>query len=510
MSFHTLFTHSQNPELSQTHSFIVTKPFIELENVDVVIDGQSILQNASWQLHSGENWAFVGGNGAGKSTLLKLIRGDIWPLHSKGSRIYRFDNIETSSPLRARENIALVSGAQHDRYRRQEWKLVGREVVLSGFFNSELLHQKPTQAHIEQAESLSHQLAIESLLERDISALSHGELRKLLIARALVTRPKVLVLDEFCSGLDAASRAQTLQFVQELAALDIQLLMATHRRDEIVSSITHVAKLDRGRIIAQGRKSDVLTGNKLRTPQIEYSIAPTGKQNRGQTLIRIENTDVFRDGAKVLHNLNWTWKSGEHWRVRGGNGGGKSTFLKLLAGDLWPAFGGTIERFDNTQFADIWQMKQRIGLVSPELQERYDDKVTGKEAVASGFFSSIGVMRQLTKEQHRAVDDTIEHCGIGQLRDKFITQMSSGEARKLLLARALVNNPDLLLLDEPFDSLDADSVLDFKMLLNQAANRGTHLMLVSHHDEDILPLFTRELVFENGALHQSSSDHDVR
>jgi len=110
----------QNPELSQTHSFIVTKPFIELENTDVVIAGQSVLRDVSWQLHSGENWAFVGGNGAGKSTLLKLIRGDIWPSHSKGSRLYRFDNIETSSPLRARDHIGWVSGAQHDRYRRQE------------------------------------------------------------------------------------------------------------------------------------------------------------------------------------------------------------------------------------------------------------------------------------------------------------------------------------------------------------------------------------------------------
>ena len=388
--------------------------------------------------------------------------------------------------------------------------MVGREVVLSGFFHSELLHQKPMQTHIEQAESLAHELAIESLLERDINALSHGELRKLLIARALVTRPKVLVLDEFCSGLDAASRAQTLQFVEELASLDIQLLMATHRRDEIVSSITHVAKLDQGRIIAQGRKKDVSTGSKPRAPQIEYSIAITGKQNLYQTLVQIKNANVFRDGAKILHDINWTWRNGEHWRVHGSNGGGKSTFLKLIAGDLWPAFGGTIERFDNAQFDDVWQMKGRIGLVSPELQERYADHFRGWQVVASGLFSTIGVLPDLSAMRREKVEQTLRICGIDNLRDKFITQMSSGEARKLLLARALVNNPDLLLLDEPFDSLDADSVLDFKTLLNQAANRGTHLMLVSHHDEDFLPLFTHELNFENGALHRSSSDNEFR
>ncbi|HVF85387.1 MAG TPA: ATP-binding cassette domain-containing protein [Abditibacteriaceae bacterium] len=483
----------------------MTKPFIELDNCDVLLQGQPVLQNVSWQLHSGENWAFVGGNGAGKSTLLKLVRGDIWPLHSKGSRIYRFDGVETFSPLRARDHIGRVSGAQHDRYRRQEWKLVGREVVLSGFFNSELLHQKPTQAQIEQAQRLTHELGIEPLLERDINTLSHGELRKLLIARALVTRPKVLVLDEFCSGLDAVSRAQTLQFVEELAARNVQLLMATHRRDEVVASITHVAKLANGRIVAQGRQEDILPHSKQRAPRIEYSIATASKQNRYQTLVEIENADVFRDGAKILRDLNWTWKNGEHWRVRGANGSGKSTFLKLIAGDLWPAFGGTIRRFDNAQWADIWQMKARIGLVSPELQERYADDFRGWQVVASGFFSTIGVLPILSAEQREAVEQTLQLGGIEDLGDKLITQMSSGEARKVLLARALVNDPDLLLLDEPFDSLDADSVLDFKTLLGQAARRGTHLMLASHHDEDFPPLFRHELVFENGAHSSSKS-----
>ncbi len=484
----------------------MTKPIVELDKCDVLLQGQPVLQNVCWQLHSGENWAFLGGNGAGKSTLLKLIRGDLWPHYAQGSRRYRFDGAETFSPLRARENITRVSGAQHEKYRRQEWKLVGREVVLSGFFGSELLHQQPTPEQIEQAETLSRELRIEDLMSRDINTLSHGELRKLLIARALIKRPKVLILDEFCSGLDAVSRAQTLQFVEELSTRDIQLLLATHRRDEIVASISHIARLESGRIVAQGRKEDVLHLPKPRAPQIEYSNRETSKLHQYQTLVKIENADVFRDGAPILHDINWTWRAGEHWRVRGSNGSGKSTFLKLLAGDLWPAFGGTIERFDNAQFADIWEMKARIGLVSPELQERYSDSVRGWEVVASGFVSSIGVVPKLSPSQRDKVRELLRLCRIENLRDKFITQMSSGEARKVLLARALVNDPAILLLDEPFDSLDADSVLDFKTLLDDAARRGTHLMLVSHHDEDSSSLFTHELTFENRILRSSSSD----
>jgi len=241
------------------HLTIVTSPLIKLQNCDVFLNSQPILHDISWQLQANENWAFVGANGSGKSTLLQLIRGAIWPHFARGSRFYRFDNRETTSPIRAREQIAFVSGAQQQKYRRQEWTLSGRELLLSGFFDSELLHQKPTNEQCENIEKLARELGLTALLERDYQTLSHGELRRLLIARALVKSPRVLVLDEACSGLDANARAQMLQFIGQLASREVQLLMATHRRDEIVSSISHVVHLENGHIISQGRKNEVLT-----------------------------------------------------------------------------------------------------------------------------------------------------------------------------------------------------------------------------------------------------------
>jgi molybdate transport system ATP-binding protein len=476
----------------------VTQPLIQLRNCDVFLERQQVLHDVTWQLRSTENWAFWGGNGAGKSTLLKLIRGALWPHFARGSRFYRFDDRITSSPIRAREQIAWVSGAQHEKYRRQEWQIDGREVVMSGYFDSELLHQKPTPEQRQHAEDLTSELGISALLERDYHTLSHGELRRLLIARALVRRPRVLLLDEACSGLDANSRVQMLAFIETLATREVQLLVATHRRDEIVPGITHVAHLEEGHIIAQGHREEILPGEKR---HIEYSMPEiVSSPQRFQTLIKIVNTDVFRDENKVLHNINWVWHSGEHWRVRGANGSGKSTFLKLLAGDLWPARGGKVERFDNTPFADIWQMKQRIGIVSPELQERHEEDVVGFEVVASGYFGFVGVSGHLSDSQLQHVDDTLTGCGIAHLRDKPITQMSSGEARKVLLARALINNPDILLLDEPCDSLDEYSIADFKQLLGIAVNTGTHVLLISHHDEDTLPFLTHEMTLDNGRV----------
>lgn len=479
------------------HLTIVTSPLIKLQNCDVFLNSQPILHDISWQLQANENWAFVGANGSGKSTLLQLIRGAIWPHFARGSRIYRFDNRETTSPIRAREQIAFVSGAQQQKYRRQEWTLSGRELLLSGFFDSELLHQKPTNEQCENIEKLARELGLTALLERDYQTLSHGGLRRLLIARALVKSPRVLVLDETCSGLDANARAQMLQFIGQLASREVQLLMATHRRDEIVSSISHVVHLENGHIISQGRKNEVLTPPKQ---SIEYSMSCNSAKSASQTLVKIENADVFRNDHHVLYDINWTWKSGQHWRVRGANGSGKSTFLKMVAGDLWPALGSEISRFDGFKFDDIWQMKRRIGFVSPELQERYADDVNAREVVASGFFGFIGLSGDLTTEQCETVERTLRLCNIEHLRDKLITQMSSGEARKTLLARALVNNPELLLLAEPFDSLDESSIADFKRLLGIAVQKGAHVLLVSHHNEDVLPFLTHEMALENGRV----------
>src|SRR5262249_40941136 len=153
---------------------------------------------------TGEHWAVLGRNGSGKSTLLKLIRGELWPAPGgAGRRVYALNGEEQSSAVGIKEQFALVSPELQMRYRQQEWTLTATQVVQSGFGGGDYVYRKLTPEQIDRVLALSRQLALDPLLARNVQTLSSGELRKVLIARALVASPRVLVCDEICDGLDA-------------------------------------------------------------------------------------------------------------------------------------------------------------------------------------------------------------------------------------------------------------------------------------------------------------------
>src|SRR5207237_56267 len=216
------------------------------------------------------------------------------------------------------------------------------QAILTGCFNTDYLYQQPAPRQKALAASISHLLGIEKLLARNVQQLSTGELRKILIARALVGAPAVLILDEVCDGLDARSRDQLLQVVGRIARTGTQVLYATHRAEEMIPAITHQLVLEKGFIVSCRKRSDAA-------------------------------------------------------QVFAANGAGKSTLVKLVFGDLHPAIGGSVRRFDLTPKDSIWALKKQIGYVSPEFQANYAERVTAAEVVASGFFSSVGLRDRVSR-----------------------------------------------------------------------------------------------------------------
>ena len=193
-------------------------------------------------------------------------------------------------------------------------------------------------------------------------------------------------------------------------------------------------------------------------------------------------------------------RRGEHWVVLGGNGAGKTTFLKLIASDLYPAFGARVGRFEFTADNTIWDLRQRIGCVSPLLQTHYREQLSGEQAVTSGFFSSVGLMDKPTAVQQRKVRALLREFGLDHLRSRSMLAMSFGELRKVLTLRALVHDPELLIFDEPFDGLDAESRRDFAAALERIAARGTQLLVVTHHLDDLPGCITHGLFLEHGRI----------
>jgi molybdate transport system ATP-binding protein len=500
----------------------VPEVLIQLQNIALTRGKQRILEDISWTIRQGENWAVLGGNGAGKSTLLKIVRGDLWPDHHAGSRTYFFEGEATFSPFRSKEKIALISFEHQAKYWRQEWPLSGRELLHTGFFGSELLHQTPTPAQAGQAEDLASHLGLSGLLESSIQQISQGELRRLLIARALLSKPEILILDEFCAGLDAFSRGAMLDFLATLASNGTQLICSTHRREEIIPCLQNVLQLREGKVWSasfqreggkagrpegakenEPHKAGRLASHRLNSslPAFPASGLPV-KNSSNQFLLRVQNANVILDEKIILHDFNWEMLPGQHWAVIGANGSGKSTFLKMLTGDLWSARGGHVHRFGKTTFEGLWKLKEKINLLSHESQAKYHEAVSAREAVASGFFHSVGLglIERISDEQKARVDYLLDWLQISHLAERPFQGLSTGEGRKVLLARALVHRPQILLLDEPFDGLD-EAARDFMTeRFEELAQAGTHFIFVSHHEADFPGFLTHEMHLANGRI----------
>ena len=477
---------------------------ISLSNISVRIRGRTLLSCITWQLRRGEHWALIGGNGAGKSTLLRLIRGELWPdPGSPGKRLYKFEGPPQESTIGIKKRIALVSAEQQDEYHRQHWNMSGREVVYTGFFDSAWLHQEPAEGQKTAADKLLSAMKLDHLGSKDFLEMSQGEARKILIARAVVARPDVLALDEPCNGLDISSRRELLQMVEQVAAAGTPVLYATHRVEELIPSITHVMIMDHGKIIKQGEKDRILAGKRLQHafgPDMTQLRPPSGRHRSGSFLIKIRHADVFIKYKKILHDISWVMHKAEHWAIIGRNGAGKSTLLKLIVGDVYPALGGEVQRFGGKDSGSIWDLRKRIGIVSPELQREYVYDVKGIDAVVSGFFSSVGLYSTATHNQRETARHWIDFFQLQHLSEKHLSEMSYGEQRKILIARAMAHNPDMLIVDEPCSGLDSAARAGFLSFIAQAARSGVALIMATHHPDEIISVITHIMVVDKGRI----------
>jgi molybdate transport system ATP-binding protein len=338
-------------------------------------------------------------------------------------------------------------------------------------------------------------------------------LRMVLIARALTGKPEVLALDEACDGLDSSARAGLLRTLEGIAGSGTQLLFATHRSEEMLSCITHMLLLENGRIVqaiesgrglpqsksfARSEHSPALQRPGVRQPSAAFK---SDKSNgAAKIVLRIQQASVFLERKKVLHEIDWEIHDDQHWAIFGRNGSGKSTLLKLAFGDVYAAWGGKVSRFEFTAKNTVWDLKRRVGYVAPELQANYREPISGRDVIASGFLATFGLRDRLTPAQEQRVADLVADFGVHGLAEKKALQMSYGEFRKMLLLRALVHAPELLICDEPFDGLDPGAKAEFATVLDRIAAEGTRLVVVTHHVGDIPDCITHGLLLENGRI----------
>ena len=288
------------------------RPLIEIEHVFVTYPGteRHILNDFNLTLYEGEHAVIRGGNGAGKSTLLRLLRGEQWPDqidHRRAGRVlWHGPEGADPSPLTGRKVTSLVSAMQQERVVHQEWRVDGERLVLGGFSDAIYIAQQPTSEMCETAYQLVRLLGGVHLLKKPVTAMSQGQLRLMLVARSLVRKPEVLLLDEVTDGLDARARNTLLDALERASELST-LVMTTHRPETLPSWIGRQIVLENGKAVDGPMLETAVEPEKEPAP---VASAPELKGIRGcSARIAIKDASVFIDRVPVLYDINWTMPS---------------------------------------------------------------------------------------------------------------------------------------------------------------------------------------------------------
>ncbi|MCL1889625.1 MAG: ATP-binding cassette domain-containing protein [Desulfovibrionaceae bacterium] len=476
---------------------------LSLHNVSVTLRGVRALREVSLSVSRGEHSALLGPNGAGKSTLLKVMRAECFPAPGSGDIFWYPEGEPESAPLAGRELCALVSIAHTEFYLRGQWRITGEELILSGLGDGPLLYSAADEREHALAVKLAADLDIADLLWADIAELSQMRLGMLLFARACMRGPRLLLLDEFIDGLDARYRAALLDKLEEIAG-ESTLVFATHRPENLPAFVRRVIRMEEGRITAVEELKNV-----RRDAGMELALAePPRKTEEKHAVFLLKNASVYIDGAPVLQGINWQVREGEHWALAGGPGSGKSTLLRLLAGDHHPAWGGSIARVlpgEREPLRALPDMRRHIRLVSGDMQANYAYNLPGEEFVCSGRGGDIGMYYDPDEADRAEARACLELVEALPLADRPIRGLSTGQLRRLFLARALIGDPRILLLDDPFAGLDARMRARMRDLLHDLVeSRGLQTIMTTPSPEDFLPRTAYLARLDGGRLESGS------
>ncbi|UCF92891.1 MAG: ATP-binding cassette domain-containing protein [Desulfobacterales bacterium] len=522
---------------------MVNRPFITLDNIAVRLRDRLYLQNTCWQMNTNEHWAILGPNGSGKTTFVKALFGGIPVV--RGKVILHFAAKGKDNPAAAAQSIGYVSSELHreivereklrDRCRDFSGKIEEVTTVKNVILDKVDRGGADSSDYAKRLQMTAHRIGIAGLLKRDVKSLSTGEISKVLIAKALIRNPQLLILDEPFEGLNQRTRASLAAMIDGLMQNNLRVILITHRFEEIVPNITHVLFLKHGHIHLSGKKKEALTPE---TIQAVYESEPEPIANPGAeslpapalsarrlwlkgidprasaraNLIEMCDVNVRFGDLRALHNFNWVMQPNENWALCGPDGAGKTTVLKLILGDNLQAYANEIYLFGRRKGSgeSIWDIKKQIGFISSELQTRHPKDCRAFDIVCSGFFDTVGLYQRCDSQQIDLVGEWMHILGIATLSDVNFGRLSQGQRQLILIARAMVKSPTLLILDEPCDGLDIvnrQKILKVIELIGRQTD--TNLIYVPHSEEELLPCITHVLNMDHGKVLQRGRRGDA-
>lgn len=474
------------------------------------------------EICQGEHIAIVGPNGSGKSMLVDVLTEKHPLLVQRVSYDFRPSKAKLVS-----DNIKYITfrdsygTSDSNYYLQQRWNqydiddapLVG-DLLNDAFELAEQSVRRDSDLSAEDLSSMtsdrlrlrSHLYEIfhlETLLDKRIILLSSGELRKFQLTKTLLSNPRVLIMDNPFIGLDAQTRSQLQELLSMLTQESwLQVILVFSKTDDIPSFITHVIPVEDMTVLPkisreaylqthQAQPARVLSEEQAqRILSLPYDsdandTCPAGSQQ----VIDFRDVTIRYGDRCILKNLSFTVMNGEHWALSGENGSGKSTLLSIVCADNPQAYANSIVLFGRPRGSGetIWDIKKHIGYISPEMHRAYMKDIRSVEIVASGLRDSIGLYKRPSESELGICEFWMEMFGIGDKRDTTFFKLSSGEQRLVLLARAFVKDPTLLILDEPLHGLDLRNRRLVKDIIETFCQRRNKTMIMVTHYEDELP-----------------------
>jgi molybdate transport system ATP-binding protein len=477
-----------------------TQPLLELQDINLVYRALPALRDISWRPLQGQQWACLGPNGAGKTSLARVL----------SSQATHYSGDFQRSPQLAERGVAYVCFEQAKALCDRDRKLDDSEfradasdpgtavqaVILGGKEPDERFHHWVERLHIGH------------ILKRGLRFISTGEMRKTLLIRAILAQPALLILDSPLDGLDRDSQADMRRIIDELLHSEITVLMLCRQLEDVPPAVSHLLVLDGGAELVQGERDAVLADPRVQAlmhpPVAALGELPAPAPRPYELpadgpLLQLRDVSVRYGEVTVLDRVNWVLGRDHHCCVSGPNGCGKTTLLSLVTGDNHKAYGQDITLFGIRRGSgeSVWDIKQKYGQLDNQLHLNYVRGMRVVEVVVSGFFDTIGLYDDWGDVQRDTAEQWLAALGMGQYSRESFDSLSFGLQRMVLLARAMVKSPIILLLDEPTLGLDGHHrMLMLRAIDHIAANSDTRIIFVSHSAGEVPACINQHLVFE--------------
>jgi len=490
---------SMNSSKSKSPSGDLTAPLVHIFNLNLQYQHKVVLNDLSWTINRGENWLLRGHSGSGKTSLAKVIAG----LQNAAGDVQFNFNAEVGLPPRALYveswyQFKNVEGVANFYYQQRYTSLQAKETLT---VNAELAaYGKEFSLDFGIAEELLGELNFATFKNSQLLELSSGEHKKLQLVKALWLKPQLLIIDQPYTGLDALSRKKLSILLDEVSAEGVQLILICND-PELPACINRFAEIRDGQLVEVFSREMISALPQDTSGELPDFLKESPVYN-SETIAKLIDVSVSYGEKQVLKKINWEVKAGEKWLLQGHNGSGKSTLLSLINGDHPQSYANHFYLFGRKRGTgeSIWDIKQHTGIISPEFHWYFDSSSTVWQSIASGLYDSVGLYRQLPFSKKIKVDELIEFFGLTEDKDNLLRTLPLGKQRLVLLARTVIKNPQLLILDEPCQGLDRLQTQYFNQFVDKLCSNGMTLIYVGHFESALPSCLEKRIVLEEGEV----------